>query len=308
MTTSSMEQLKEINDLSLSNGISSADDYYVPFETQFGGFWCSRRHIPTDIHYQTRVPTGIHLGAGIASIEMQGRAIGHHHQHGAFASCLLQPDGNNEEITTTLGRGNALSCGLYVAWDKVDKLPSELAPIINLTTSPVFRASDRISPLVIEKLCAPIDARYQGFAQSLLEEARAYELLANIITAFTRQSRPLTVNARHAMAARDFIEVNLMKPLTLQFLAREVGLNVRSLTQVFRREFGLSINNYMTERRLSRAMEMLESGLSVSQTAYQVGYSLPYFSERFHKRFGLSPSQVASARGLPKNENKTPES
>ena len=71
---------------------------------------------------------------------------------------------------------------------------------------------------------------------------------------------------------------------------------MRSLTQAFRQHFGLSINQYMTERRMEKAFGFLEQGLSVSQTAYLVGYSLPYFSERFQQRFGLSASHVSKTK------------
>jgi AraC-like DNA-binding protein len=43
---------------------------------------------------------------------------------------------------------------------------------------------------------------------------------------------------------------------------------------------------------MEKAIMLLEQGHSVSETAYRIGYSLPYFSERFNTHYGFNASTV----------------
>ena len=56
---------------------------------------------------------------------------------------------------------------------------------------------------------------------------------------------------------------------------------------------GQTPNEFIRERRLSRACQLLdEGGINISEVAYQVGMKTPnYFSECFKKRFGITPKQ-----------------
>lgn len=58
---------------------------------------------------------------------------------------------------------------------------------------------------------------------------------------------------------------------------------------------GLTPNEYIKERRLARAYDLLkdEQRITVTEVAYQVGVGTPqYLSVMFKKRFGVSPSQL----------------
>ena len=56
---------------------------------------------------------------------------------------------------------------------------------------------------------------------------------------------------------------------------------------------GQTPNEFIRERRLSRACQLLdEGGINISEVAYQVGMKTPnYFSECFKKRYGITPKQ-----------------
>jgi AraC-like DNA-binding protein len=69
-----------------------------------------------------------------------------------------------------------------------------------------------------------------------------------------------------------------------------------SRVQLFRKTkalFGESPNDYIQQFRLKKASQLLvESELTVSEIAYQVGYSSPgYFATAFKGRYGCSPSE-----------------
>lgn len=306
MNSNSMAKIQAINNLSVPQEILvnqnklKNKDYYHTFNTSLGGYWCSYRTIPKDIIYQAELPVGIHIGAGIASISMQAKSFGHYNFSGTLASYFIQPKAEQEIVKTTLKKGQAISCGLFIPWEQEHDTPIEIAVFLEKISNKLgFHGSQQISPLLIEKLCSPIDSWYQGDAIKLISEARAYELLAAVMAAFTMPKNLTKTKTKHVLSARDIIEANLMKSISLQALAKETGTNVRSLTQEFRQYFGLSVNQYLSERRMEKSLKLLEQGLSVSQTAYQVGYSLPYFSEKFQQRFGISASQVPHLNSLP---------
>lgn len=294
-----MDPIKNINDLSETALDHRAPDYYHSHNTRFGNFWCSGKTIAQQTHFETQLPAGIHIGAGIASMTTMSPSSGHQNFDGALASYFIQPEGFEEQSTTTLKVGRTISSGLFLPWHQCDNVPEEVSLLSEkFDDMPGFRGSNNIAISVVEKLCAPIGSHYEGDALKLIAEARVFELLASVMIAFTVPLAVFTPKTKLAYMARDYIEANLMEPMTLQTIAKEVGSNVRSLTQAFRQHFNMSINQYMTHRRLEKALNLLEQGLSVSQTAYLVGYSLPYFSEKFQQRFGVSASSVSKKLSL----------
>lgn len=91
-----------------------------------------------------------------------------------------------------------------------------------------------------------------------------------------------------------YIEVNFAdQNLTVEKLSEEFGL---SRVQLFRKTkalLGDSPNDFIQASRLKNAAQLLrESQLSISEIAYQTGYSSPgYFATAFKGRFGCSPSE-----------------
>lgn len=81
---------------------------------------------------------------------------------------------------------------------------------------------------------------------------------------------------------------------------------MRTLTDVFREQFGMSIASYVTHRRLQVARDHLLEGLSVSAAAHCVGYAPAHFSNAFQRQFGLRPQ--AFLRAMPSGTCGMPDS
>ncbi len=75
-------------------------------------------------------------------------------------------------------------------------------------------------------------------------------------------------------------------------LARRVGLGPSQLEHLFKKHTGISIRDYVTERRLVAAAARLRtSDERISEIAWKVGYTdASNFNHAFTKRFGVSPS------------------
>ena len=87
------------------------------------------------------------------------------------------------------------------------------------------------------------------------------------------------------------IENSYGEKLNISEIAANMGYSRSYMTEVFHRETGISISQYITDFRLERAqLIMRDPTYSVQQVAYLCGYSDPlFFSRMFKKRFGMSP-------------------
>jgi AraC-like DNA-binding protein len=75
-------------------------------------------------------------------------------------------------------------------------------------------------------------------------------------------------------------------------LERESGLNQKRIQKGFKRFFGLSVNKYIKNIRLSRAKELIETtDMSISEIVYAIGLnSRSYFSRIFVEKYGILPN------------------
>lgn len=102
--------------------------------------------------------------------------------------------------------------------------------------------------------------------------------------------------ARLATVAGRIAE-DFASPLEVDALARLAGVSVSQLERDFRRLFGLTPRAYLHKRRVDRALELLDTGLSVADIAYACGYAdHSAFTRRFRSMVGMTPTQYRSRR------------
>jgi len=107
-------------------------------------------------------------------------------------------------------------------------------------------------------------------------------------------SRPGTITDVRVSSALYFIEQNLHDPtLTVERIARHVGLSSSGLRQLIHRYKQISPKQYLLERRLGLAHEHLHSTLmTVKEVMASVGISDPSrFSKQYKRRFQVAPSR-----------------
>ena len=75
-------------------------------------------------------------------------------------------------------------------------------------------------------------------------------------------------------------------------LARRVNMSRMQLYRKLKALAGLPATDFIREYRLKRSIALLQQGMSVSETAYAVGFESPsYFGQCFRHQFGQPPSQ-----------------
>lgn len=87
--------------------------------------------------------------------------------------------------------------------------------------------------------------------------------------------------------------------LSLNYLARQIGVSPSYLSRVFNRELGQSVPKTIEDTRLRQARTLMdETALSVAEIAAKVGFSdARYFSRIFREHHGVSPSAYCSRQG-----------
>ena len=92
--------------------------------------------------------------------------------------------------------------------------------------------------------------------------------------------------------AKDYIDQNISQKFTLASLSSMLHCSTVTLTEHFRRDYNITINQYITNKRMERAEEfLLETEDSIADIAVCCGYTdVEYFSRAFKRYHSISPS------------------
>ena len=92
--------------------------------------------------------------------------------------------------------------------------------------------------------------------------------------------------------AVEYIDRNIASPLTVNILCRELYVSKNKLYSVFREHKGMTVNEYIWERRMKLAKEQLTStDRSLSEIAASIGIeNYTYFCRLFKRTAGVSPT------------------
>ncbi|QQS41025.1 MAG: AraC family transcriptional regulator [Acidobacteriota bacterium] len=124
---------------------------------------------------------------------------------------------------------------------------------------------------------------------ALALEGLVLELIAGVSRRFSNKGSGR--DGRTALRARELIHEKWIDGLTLSGIAEEVGVHPSHLARVFRKEFGLTIGEYVRALRLKASAEQLsDSDKPLSRIAAECGFSdQSHFCRTFKKATGLTP-------------------
>lgn len=95
---------------------------------------------------------------------------------------------------------------------------------------------------------------------------------------------------RRLAEACQIAEADLREPRTLDWLARRVNTSERTLSRLFRAEFGMTYPQWRTRRRIFAAMILLSDGATVTGTAHACGWATTSaFVHTFAQAMGTTP-------------------
>ena len=89
-----------------------------------------------------------------------------------------------------------------------------------------------------------------------------------------------------------YIEKHLSNKITLADTAHHFYVSESTITHTFRKKMGISFYRCVTQRRLIAAKKLIEQGVSLEDTAEQVGFSdYSSFFRAFKQEYGIPPRQ-----------------
>jgi transcriptional regulator GlxA family with amidase domain len=102
-----------------------------------------------------------------------------------------------------------------------------------------------------------------------------------------------SANPTLAEMAKKYINTNLSKKLSITEICDYLGCSKSTLLALFKKQYGITVNHYVTEKRLELARHKLgDSRLTIYEIAAMTGFAdQSYFSKVFSARFGISPSE-----------------
>ncbi|PIG91340.1 AraC family transcriptional regulator [Gloeocapsopsis sp. IPPAS B-1203] len=209
------------------------------------------------------------------------------------------------EIETYAARSRLLRTRIHIepdflrtfSMESIDSFPCALKAFIEGDERVYFNRSVGKMTAVVQVAWQHIlSCPYQGMMTRLYLESKVLEIITLQFAQLTEQNikECNSLRARDIACiyeAKDLLNQCLENPPSLIELARQVGLNDYKLKVGFRQVFDTTVFGYLHERRMERAVHLLqETQLSLTEIAYAIGYACPAsFSTTFRKKFGMSP-------------------
>ncbi len=105
---------------------------------------------------------------------------------------------------------------------------------------------------------------------------------------------PLAGKEKSIQKVLAFLEQNYTKPITMNLLEENLHISRFYLMRMFKEQTGMTVFDYLKQRRINQAKIMLryDRDRSVTDICYQVGFKHPaHFSRTFKHYEGVSPEQ-----------------
>lgn len=135
------------------------------------------------------------------------------------------------------------------------------------------------------------DLRYPDAASPFMIEASFRELLGAFLR--SQESVERADVPKWLLAARKTLDQKFRHGISLNALAGEVKMHPAHLARTFKKHFGVSVGEYVRDRRLEWAFRKLGSTeAKLAEIAIAAGFAdHAHFSRAFRTRYGLTPSE-----------------
>lgn len=171
------------------------------------------------------------------------------------------------------------------SWCEVPSFPAELLPPARAYFQPA-QCSKRLLQWLLGGWKSdenPVNAWQLLTTAALMT---IWEFIQNASLADSAAPKPPSLQR-----ARQVIENRMHEPLTLTQIAREAGISPAYLSELATKHWHQPPMEFLWRRRVEEAARLLrDTGQSISEIAYQLGFANPFhFSRRFHHHFGIAP-------------------
>lgn len=131
-----------------------------------------------------------------------------------------------------------------------------------------------------------------------IRDMRINEGLYSLLTLLMEESwnpdtQRTNFKKQNLLAIKNYLDEHYQEKVVLDDIADKFFINKFYLTRVFKKQFGMSINNYLLQIRITHAKQLLRfSDKTVETIGIECGMgSVHYFSNIFKKVEGVAPSE-----------------
>ncbi|MBQ5589623.1 MAG: helix-turn-helix domain-containing protein [Anaerotignum sp.] len=104
-------------------------------------------------------------------------------------------------------------------------------------------------------------------------------------------STPIAPTDSRILEILRYIDAHLTEDLSIDILAEEFYISKYHMMRLFKQETGRSIHDYLQERRLLHARDLIRQGISATDSCFQSGFrSYSSFTRAYAKHFGTTPT------------------
>ena len=223
-------------------------------------------------------------------------------------ACLIKKNdivnfaGNAEFEGTTVYRNNFVAVGLLCYYDELMKSLTELG--LDASTLEIYyRDVSAYKDILIYSNDLEFSTIAQQLAKAVLDDnmfyvkAEALKMLYCGITNYSKykDASKRKYNRKHLeqiASAKAKIDDNPLEQYSISELAEFCEISPTYFKKIFRECFGLQPHQYMIQRRVEKAKEMLEhTDMSILHISEELGFaSSSRFSNTFKKEYGYLPS------------------
>lgn len=141
---------------------------------------------------------------------------------------------------------------------------------------------------------------HNEYGHDIIEQAAFMELMVLVNKVFYTQQYALIAEPSQnqynvqVQEILEYINKKLTQALTLDDLAQHFYLSKSYICRIFKNSTGVTINKYITARRINIAKALLAEGTSVTEACIKSGYNdYSNFIKAFTKEVGISPKKYA---------------
>lgn len=160
-----------------------------------------------------------------------------------------------------------------------------------------IRAADRVfhdTDGTVRRLIEAMEQEYAAKKTGYMELLRCHltQVLVHAVRAW-EAAETQRIPHKAIAAVTDRLRDHCAQPLSLEALSKEAGYTPQYLSALFRRDTGMSIQEFLQRLRVQEACRLLgQKGLSLSDIAQTVGYTdSKHFSRVFRRYKGVSPKE-----------------
>jgi AraC-like DNA-binding protein len=170
----------------------------------------------------------------------------------------------------------------------------DAAPVAETAPAYVTELDAPITECVVRLLRAAEDPLERSVVVPLIVKELVFRLLRSEAAAAVRSSVGRVRETDTIQAAMHFLAARVERPVTVDDVARHVGMSPSHFAHRFRAIARMSPMRYLKQLRLQHARSLLLAGLRVSEAATRCGFeSTSHFTRDFKAYYGDAPATYA---------------